>query len=129
MNIISTKDILYFFSAVAGSCLTLITRRRGVEIVTTTLAIPGVAFAATAVNDVVKGNHDEDSVGVVEAALSIGGSLCLGYMTGRCATESLLNSAPFLGAYWFGKQVIKSYQIYHQDENNIQLGRSNRLKT
>lgn len=91
-------DILTIGATAIGGALSWITKRRGVDAVTTTLAIPGVTFAAKAVNDVVKNNQQEDSVGIAEAALSIGGSVALGYMTGR-GTDAAINSAALLGTY------------------------------
>ncbi len=91
-------DILTIGATAIGGALSWITKRRGVDAVTTTLAIPGVAFVAKAANDVVNNNQEQGSIGIAEAALSVGGSLALGYMTGR-GTDAAINSAAFLGTY------------------------------
>jgi hypothetical protein len=91
-------DVLTLASTLVGGALSWITKRRGVDVLTTTLAIPGATFAAKAVNDVVKNNQEEGSVGIAEAAISIGGSLALGYATGR-GTDVAINSAAVLGTY------------------------------
>jgi hypothetical protein len=92
-------DILTIGATALGGALSWITKRRGVDAVTTTLAIPGAAFAVKAANDVVNNNQEQGSVGIAEAALSVGGSAVLGYMTGKGATDAVINSAALLGTY------------------------------